>query len=122
MIGDYHKFVAYQNVAFALIGEPDSVRRKNIKKQIINENKKTIDAYNNLLRILNIENKYFEQDYFNSFLEDQNFKVKEEKEFDINKCKEIIKKPANPKIKQNFEGLVNEIDGFNTPIIQKKLN
>ena len=38
----------------------------------MNENKKNIDAYNNLLKILNVKNKQFEQNVFNDFLEDQN--------------------------------------------------
>ena len=38
----------------------------------MNENKKKIDAYNNLLKILKVKNKQFEQNVFNDFLEDQN--------------------------------------------------
>ena len=33
--------------------------------------KKIIEAYNNLLKILNIKNKQFEQSVFNDFLEDK---------------------------------------------------
>ena len=38
----------------------------------MNEGKKTIDSYNNLLKKLNIKNKQFKQNLFNTFLEDQN--------------------------------------------------
>ena len=38
----------------------------------MNKNKKNIDAYNNLLKILKVKNKQFEQNVFNDFLEDQN--------------------------------------------------
>ena len=37
----------------------------------MNQNKKIIDAYNNLLKILNVKNKQFEQNVFNDFLEDK---------------------------------------------------
>ena len=62
-----------------------------------NENKKTISAYNNLLKILNIKNKQFEQNIFNDLLEDQNIREKEGKSFDINKCKEVMEKSSNKK-------------------------
>ena len=42
----------------------------------MNENKKTIDVYNNLLKILNVKNKQFKQNIFHDFLEDQNIKAK----------------------------------------------
>ena len=40
------------------------------------ENKKSIDTYNNSLKILNIKNEQFEQNLFNTFLEDQNIRAK----------------------------------------------
>ena len=67
----------------------------------MNEGKKTIDSYNNLLKILNIKNKQFKQNLFNTFLEDQNIRAKQGKSFDIDRCNEVIKN-SNPKIKQNL--------------------
>ena len=61
----------------------------------MNENKKVIDAYNNLLKILNVKNKQFELNVFNEFLEDQNIRAKKGKSFDIDKCSEVINKSKN---------------------------
>ena len=61
----------------------------------MNENKKTIDAYNNLLKVLNVKNKQFEQNVLNNFLEDQNIRAKQGKSFDIDKCIEVINKSKN---------------------------
>ena len=61
----------------------------------MNENKKTIDAYNNLLKVLNVKNKQFEQNVLNNFLEDQNIRAKQGKSFDIDKCSEVINKSKN---------------------------
>ena len=62
------------------------------------ENKKSIDTYNNSLKILNIKNEQFEQNLFNTFLEDQNIRAKEGKSFDIDRCNEVIKKSKNHKM------------------------
>ena len=62
------------------------------------ENKKSIDTYNNSLKILNIKNEQFEQNLFNTFLEDQNIWAKEGKSFDIDRCNEVIKKSKNQKM------------------------
>ena len=56
----------------------------------MNENKKTFDAYNNLLKILNVNNKQFEQNVFTEFLDDQNIKGKQRQSFDIDKRNEVI--------------------------------
>ena len=62
------------------------------------ENKKSIDTYNNSLKILNIKNEQFEQNLFNTFLEDQNIRAKEGKSFNIDRCNEVIKKSKNQKM------------------------
>ena len=62
------------------------------------ENKKSIDTYNNSLKTLNIKNEQFEQNLFNTFLEDQNIRAKEGKSFDIDRCNEVIKKSKNQKM------------------------
>ena len=82
----------------------------------MNENKTTIDSYNNLLEILNIKNKQFEQNLFNTFLEDQNIRPKQDKSFDIDSCNKIIKKSTNPKIKQNFNVVIDKINEANAPV------
>ena len=41
---------------------------------MINENEKTNDSYNTLLKILNIKNKQFQQGYYNTYLREQNIK------------------------------------------------
>ena len=43
----------------------------------MNENKKTIDAYNNLLKILNVKSKQFKQNVLNNFLEGQILRAKQ---------------------------------------------
>ena len=87
-----------QKVIFACIGKPNSDKRKEFEKKMrTNENEKTINTYNNLLKILNIKNKQFEQNVLNYFLEDQNIRAKERKSFDINKYKEVIEKSSNLK-------------------------
>ena len=53
----------------------------------MNENKKTLDAYNNLLKILNVKNKHFEQIVFNDFLENPNLRPKQGQSFDIDNAK-----------------------------------
>ena len=75
------------------------------------ENKKTIDSYNNLLKILKIKNKQFEQNLFNTFIEDQNIRAKQS--FDIDRCNEVIKKSTNPKIKQKFKVVTDKINEAN---------
>ena len=81
LIDDYHSFVKKQNVIFACICKPNTEKRSEFEKRIqMNENKKTIDAQNNLLKILNVKNKQFEQNLF----EDQNIRAKQGKSFDTN--------------------------------------
>ena len=83
--------------------------------------KKTIDAYNNLLKILSIKNKQFEQNVFNHFWEDQNVRAKSKSQikifehlsFDINKYNEVIKKSTNPEIKQKFNVFIDKINEAN---------
>ena len=70
----------------------------SLKKKKMYENKKSIDTYNNSLKILNIKNEQFEQNLFNTFLEDQNIRAKEGKSFDIDRCNEVIKKSKNQKM------------------------
>ena len=53
---------------------------------MIKENKKTNNSYNTLLKILNIKNKQFQQVYYNSYLREQNVRVLQSKEYNINKC------------------------------------
>ena len=70
LINAYHKFLKQQNIVFACIGKPNSDKRHNFEKRtMLNENKKTINAYNNSLKTLNEKNKQFEQYFFNDFLE-----------------------------------------------------
>ena len=81
----------------------------------MNENKKNIDGYDNLWRILNVKNKQLEQNVFNEFLEDQNIRAKQGQSFDIDKSNEVIKKSANPKIKQKFNVVIDKIIEANKP-------
>ena len=68
---DYPNFLKQQNIVFTCIGKLNTEKTSEFeKKTIMNENKKTIDSHNNLLKILNIKNKQFEQDLFNTLLED----------------------------------------------------
>ena len=89
---DYYSFLKWQNIVFACIGKPNIEFEKRIE---MNENKKTIDAYNNLWKILNVKNKQFEQSILNNFLEDQNLRAKQGKPFDIDKCIKVINKSKN---------------------------
>ena len=110
-----------QKVIFACIGKPNSDKRKEFEKKMrTNENEKTINTYNNLLKILNIKNKQFEQNVLNYFLEDQNIRAKERKSFDINKYKEVIEKSSNLKIKQKFTNIVDTIEKATQPVKDKK--
>ena len=103
---DYPNFLRQQNIVFVSIGKPNAEKRPEFEKKIImNENRKTIDSYNNLLEILNIKNKKIEQNLFNTFLEDQNIGAKRAKSFDIDRCNEVVQKSTNPKTKQNFKNL-----------------
>ena len=105
-----------QNQILSLIGKPGSLKRSQFKIKLKRENKHTKSKYNLLLRTLNSKNKEFEQDYFNNFLEEENLKAKQNKVFDIDKCKKIIKKRPSAKTEQRFESLVTEIDGASIPI------
>ena len=82
----------------------------------MNENKKTTNSCNNLLKILNIKNKQFEQNLFNTFLEDQNIRAKQGKSFDIDRCNEVIEKSINPKIKQKFNISIDKINEGNAQL------
>ena len=114
---DYPNFLKQQNIIFACIGKPNTEERSEFEKKIVmNENKTTIDSYNHLLEILNIKNKQFEQNLFNTFLEDQNIRPKQDKSFDIDSCNKIIKKSTNPKIKQNFNVVIDKINEANAPV------
>ena len=86
----------------------------------MNENKKTIDAYNNLLKILNVNNNQFEQNLFNDFLDDQNIRAKQGQSFDIDKCNEVIKKPTNTKIKPKLNVVIDKINEANKPVKDNK--
>ena len=82
----------------------------------MNENKKNINVYNNLLRILNVNNNQFEQNLFNDFLDDQNIRPKQGQLFDIDKCNEVIKKSTNTKIKQKLNVVIDKINEVNKPV------
>ena len=82
----------------------------------MNENRKTIDAYNSLLKILKVKNKQFEENVFNDFSEDQNLRTKQGQSFDINRCNEVIKKSINPKIKQKSNVAIDKINEVNAPV------
>ena len=113
--------IALKQQKIACIGKPNSDKRKEFEKKMrTNENQKTINAYNNVLKILNIKNKQFEQNVFNYFLEDQNIRAKEGKSFDINKCKEVVEKSSNLKIKQKFTNIVDIIEKATQPVQDKK--
>ena len=114
---DYPNFLKQQNIVFTCIGKPNTEKRSEFeKKTIMNENKKTIDSYNNLLKILNIKNKQFEQNLFNTLLEDENIKAKQGKSFDIDRRNEVIKKSTNPNIKQKFYVVIDKINEANAPV------
>ena len=99
-----------------------------MKKEFKWMKKKTIDAYNNLLKILSIKNKQFEQNVFNHFWEDQNVRAKSKSQikifehlsFDINKYNEVIKKSTNPEIKQKFNVFIDKINEANKPVKDNK--
>ena len=49
---DQPNFLKQQNIVFACIGKPNTEKRSEFEKKIVmNENNKTIDAYNNLFKI-----------------------------------------------------------------------
>ena len=110
---DYEKCLKQQNIVFPCIGKLNSDKRRNFekkKKMMLNENEKTIDAYNNLLKILNAKNKQFEQNVYNEFSEDQNLRAKECESFDITRCREVIERSSNPKIKQKINSVIDSIE------------
>ena len=74
LIEEYQEFITHQNFVYGLIGKPKSQKRKRFEKNMINENEKTNDSYNTLLKILNIKNKQFQQGYYNTYLREQNIK------------------------------------------------
>ena len=114
---DYHSFEKKQNIVFACIGKPNTEKRSDFEKRIqMNENKKTIDAYNNLLKMLHVKNKQVEQNVFNDFLEDQNIRAKQDQSFVIDKCNKVIKKLTNPKIKQKFDVVIDKVNEVNKPV------
>ena len=111
---DYPNFLK-QSIVFACTGKPNTEKRFEFEKKIVMiENKKTIDSHSNLLKILKIKNKQFEQNIFNTFLEDQNIRAKQS--FDIDRCNEVIKKSTNPKIKQKFKVVTDKINEANAPV------
>ena len=111
---DYPNFLKQQNIVFTCIGKPNTEKRSEFQKKTMNENKKTIYSYNNLLKILNIKNKQFEQNLFNTL--DQNIRAKQGKSFDIDRCNEVIKKSTNPNIKQKFYVVIDKINEANAPV------
>ena len=113
---DYPNFLKQQNIVFTCIGKPNTEKRSEFEKKTMNENKKTIYSYNNLLKILNIKNKQFEQNLFNTLLEEQNIRAKQGKSFDIDRCNEVIKKSTNPNIKQKFYVVIDKINEANAPV------
>lgn len=115
----YNEFIKYQKVTYSLIGKSDTVKRETIEKNSIQS--KSINSYNNLLRLINNKNKYFQEEYFNTFLEEETLNTKQGKAFYINKAKEIIKNSTNPNIKQKFCILVNEINKSSYCIMSNKL-
>ena len=114
---DYPNFLQQQHIVLACVGKLNTEKRSEFEKKIImNEKKKTIASYNNLLKILNIKNKQFEQNLFNTFLEDQNIRAKQGKSFDIDRCNEVVEKSTNPKIKQKFNVAIDKINEANAPV------
>ena len=62
---EYRDFLKKRNIVFACIQKPNTEKRSEFEKKIVmNESKKTIDAYNNLLKILIVKNKQFQQNVF----------------------------------------------------------
>ena len=54
------------------------------------------------------------------FLEEQNLRAKEGQSFDINRCKEFIKKSNNPKTKQKFNVVIDKINEANKRVKDNK--
>ena len=52
----------------------------------------------------------------NTFLEDQNRRATRSKSFDIDGCKEVIKKSTHPKIKQKFNVVIDKVNEANVPV------
>ena len=54
------------------------------------------------------------------FLEEQNLRAQEGQSFDINRCKEFIKKSNNPKTKQQFNVVIDKINEANKRVKDNK--
>lgn len=110
---DYEKCLKQQNIVFPCIGKLNSDKRRNFEKKKKNDVKwkwKNYWCFNKLLKILNAKNKQFEQNVYHEFSEDQNLRAKECESFDITRCREVIERSSNPKIKQKINSVIDSIE------------
>ena len=74
------------------------------------ENRKTYQEYNKLFTLSEIKEKQYEQEHYEEFLFDQTRKLKKGESFTITKCLEIINRSIDPKLKDKFEDLIDEMN------------
>ena len=90
------------------------------------ENRKTYQEYNKLFTLSEIKEKQYEQEHYEEFLFDQTRKLKKGESFIIPKSLKIINRSIDPKIKDKFEDLLDEINentiipAYSKPVIPIK--
>ena len=67
---------------------------------------KTSKCFNNLIKTIHAKEKQFQGNQYQEFLYDQTKKLKEGKYFDLDKCKSIINKSTNDKVKDQFQKII----------------
>ena len=66
-------------------------------------------CFNNLIKTIHTKEKLFQENQYQEFLYDQTLRLKEGKDFDLDKCKTTITKSTNDKIKDQFQEIIEAI-------------
>ena len=77
---------------------------------MISENKNINKEYNKLLTLSEIKEKQYEQEHYEEFLLDQTRKLKIGESFNMPKSMNIINRSIDPKLKDKFEDLIEEMN------------
>ena len=77
---------------------------------MISENKNINKEYNKLLTLSEIKEKQYEQEHYEEFLLDQTRKLKIGESFNMPKSINIINRSIDPKLKDKFEDLIEEMN------------
>ena len=117
----YDEFLKHKIIVYAVIGKPNSIHRNSIVKRM-QKDKETINSNNKLIKTIQFKTKQFQEDEYIDFLKEQTRNLRQGKDFEINKCQEIIKKSGSNQIINKFQDLMDAIKEKDCTLSHEKLS